>query len=1123
VTQLGTYGFLPWIRNGVANTITSPDLDPSVKTRASVNVALRVSGEPVAGGNALTQDIQQPVALYGPGDVVGIESRAIVRTEPRNWNTNFESNYLAAIEFYDHDFLWRYTPAAADTADPGRGSNLRLRPWIALVVLTEDEFKESQDLGKRPAQCITVADPSVFPPATELGSWAHVHFNESLGATPTELVSPDMTAVLPRVLAAVTSNPDIAYSRLLCPRRLAENTVYHAFVMPVFESGRLAGLGEDPGQAPHATFSAWDAYSGRTDPTYFPFYYRWYFRTGSLGDFEYLVGLLKPQPMDPKFGTRDMDVLYPGSGIPGITDAALGGVLRLGGALRVPDADLTTTQRQERQRYERWDQNPYPHPFEKGLAAFVNLADDYSTATPGAANAASGLGSGVATNPDPLITAPLYGRWHALTQRLLTNADGTDAPNRSNWVHRLNLDPGYRVLAGFGANVVEQNAETYMNAAWEQIGDVLAANQRIRRLHFAVAISARWYDNHLQPLARVNPERAYQVAAPAAARVVSGNQTLAYAQRSSPLGSTLTSAAFRRVLRPNARFVRSLPFTTTNTPATLLQRVNAGSVSAAPPVVVPPGVATVDQAGNTIETNSGAPPWVAGILARLPSLPGLILICALILAVLLWLLIPGIGWALGIAIAAGGFALYRRVRRWAAIGAVASAVTPAQQTPAKVNRLPYSPNFTLSIAGSADSPTIGLTDSPTAANFKTGLRDSFALLQAGLAVDATPKLTPLQLNTVTTAAVFAVNPRATILKRGFSSLQIPGWIQVTLEDPANEVMAYPKINLPMYRPLKDISIELLVPNLSVIPPNSITIVETNQKFVEAYMVGLNHEFARKLLWREYPTDQRGSYFRQFWDPSPYLDTTPPDPAKTEQQNEELAQERHYDIKPLHEWPLDSALGTHSSHGPTSTTGEDAVLVIRGELLKKYPRAVIYAHRAAWRLNSQGNPDVTLPRELVQVSDTGTPPHDSVRTPLYEAKADPDIYFFGFDLTVEAAQGGPGTSPNDDPGWFFVLKERPGEARFGLELERPGALETFAELTWNDAIPGGQAGKYLPATALASVALAAPGSGSDNVDQHNDDAVVNAASSSAARWAYLLLRSPAMVAVHASALLGQGGS
>ena len=78
-------------------------------------------------------------------------------------------------------------------------------------------------------------------------------------------------------------------------------------------------------------------------------------------------------------------------------------------------------------------------------------------------------------------------------------------------------------------------------------------------------------------------------------------------------------------------------------------------------------------------------------------------------------------------------------------------------------------------------------------------------------------------------------------------------------------MAYPNIDLPMYEPLKAISVELFLPNINLIAPNSITLIETNQRFIEAYMVGLNHEFARKLLWREYPTDQRGSYFRQFWD------------------------------------------------------------------------------------------------------------------------------------------------------------------------------------------------------------------------------------------------------------------
>jgi acetoacetyl-CoA synthetase len=32
-------------------------------------------------------------------------------------------------------------------------------------------------------------------------------------------------------------------------------------------------------------------------------------------------------------------------------------------------------------------------------------------------------------------------------------------------------------------------------------------------------------------------------------------------------------------------------------------------------------------------------------------------------------------------------------------------------------------------------------------------------------------------------------------------------------------------------------------------------------------VGLNHELGRELLWREYPTDERGSYYQEFWDSS----------------------------------------------------------------------------------------------------------------------------------------------------------------------------------------------------------------------------------------------------------------
>jgi hypothetical protein len=1107
VNPIGTYTFLPWLRSGVANTIASADGDAAVKTRASVHVALTVSGDPVAGSAELTAPVAQDVALYGPGDIVGIDARSVVRTEPRPWVTNFEANYLAGIEFYDEDFPWRYTPASPDAG------GLRLRPWIALVVLAESEFVEGKNAAGRPLPFITVADATAFPPAEQLWAWAHVHFNQSLAASDTEVVSPDMSAVLPRVESILAANPDDAYSRIVCPRRLADNTGYHAFVVPVFETGRLAGLGQKPGAAPHATFSAWAAYGGKLEPTNYPIYYRWYFKTGTHGDFEYLVRLLTPKPVDKRVGTRDMDVQDPGSNIPGITDPALHGVLRLGGALRVPDADLNATDLAERQKYENWDQ-PRPHPFQKALAAFVDLPDDYAAATSAAANAASGLGPGVDDDPDPFITAPLYGRWHALTQRLLTNRDGTPAPHIDNWVHDLNLDPRFRVGAGFGTDVVETNAEEYMNDAWQQIGDVLEANHRIRRLQLAREVSSRWYDRHLTPLAAANPERAFTLTAPVARRVLVNGTTVAYAQSTSRVPAAYTSTALRRVIRPGARLMRSLPFDAQVTPSNVLARVSAGEVSAAPPKITPPGVATVDQAAATTDPK-GAPPWILALLGRYPWLPYAVLGAALVVA-LFFLIIPLLGLILALVIAGAGYYLFRLLMRWRSTDAPAQSIREENQTPAAVDTLPKSPDFTVSQPGSNVKPTTGAGDSPTAVRYKDALRDSYALLHASKTVAPLIPRRPLDIGALTVAVIAAVDPQVTIPKRGLSGISIPAWIVALIGENFGEVMAYPKIDLPMYEPLKAISSELFLPNINLIPPNSITLIETNQRFIESYMVGLNHEFARKLLWREYPTDQRGSYFRQFWDVRSFFDASNLD--------DKTLKEKLYDIPELHRWPLDSQLGDHN-HRATQK-GEEAVLVIRGELLKKYPTAVIYAHRAKWERKADGvTIDLTKPRTLedVDAASLANPPTTIIRTPLYEAKVDPDIYFFGFDLTIPEAKGGPGTSPGDDPGWFFVIKERPGEPRFGLELTRPASLEIFDELTWDDAVPGALPGSFLPATSLSAPVLKPPPAGDPEgkQPQHDDDVKADAATASAARWAYLLYRAPVMVAVHADEMLGSG--
>ena len=1101
---LGTYSFLPWLRRGIANAITAPPAG----ARATIHVELQLSGSPVAGGAALLQPVAQDIQLYSPGDLIGIEGRAVVRTEPRQWVSNFESNYLAAVDFYDEDFPWRYTPAPAQ--------NLRLLPWITLIVLEgpdgngSPEFAEAKNIADRPLPFITITDKSVLPNADELWAWAHVHFNQSLSASGSELVSPDMNAVLPRVQSILSANPDLAYSRLLCPRRLKVNTGYHAFVIPSFETGRLAGLGNDPRKAPSATASAWATYAGQAEPQNFPYYYRWFFRTGDRGDFRYLVGLLKPQPVDKTVGVRDFDVIFPGSNIPGINKPELGGILRLGGALQVPDADLGPDDLAERSKYEKWD-DPYPDDFQKGLAKFINLPDDYATKTPAEANAATSLtppalSPKISDDPDPLITSPLYGRWHALTQRLLTNRDGTPAPNSTKWVHRLNLDPRFRIPANFGTEVVEANAEDYMNFAWEQIGDVLATNQKIRRLHFATAASSRLFDRHVTTVA-ADPQRVLSLTAPVARRMLYAGTTVAALRTSTLVPHVLTSTAMRRVLRPGARLMRSLPFDATSAPAKLLERINSGEVTSAPPKTVPPGVVTVDQAAQAAQP-SGVPPVVLGWLKQYPWLPHAALILALVVALVLLLLLP---LAAAIALAGvavgGGIYLFSVLRRWASAAAAAQAISEAGQTPASVAAMPTSSNFVLSEPGSSFVPIMGGSDSPTAIRFKSALSDSFNLTAVASKAAQPPPPAPVDLAAVSAAMVTGVDPKRTILRRGLATISLPAWIIEQIGDDFNEVMAYPKIDLPMYKPLSDHKIERFLPNINKIANNSITLMETNQRFIEAYMVGLNHEFARKLLWREYPTDQRGTYFRQFWAVDNFIDS--------EGLSHDARQKQLYDIPKIiprvDGWPLASELGSHNNRAdPAHPQSSQAVLIIRGELLKKYPNTVIFAQHAKMA-GGLRSPDWLTAEEEKK------PPRDKTRSPLFCANPVDDIFFFGFDLTVDDVKGTGG-----DPGWYFVLQERPGEARFGLELTRESsAIHMFDELTWDDAMPAVAPGQYLSASSFANVALTSPSTAladADRLAQYKDDKKVNGASASSARWADLLFRQPVMVAIHGDEML-----
>lgn len=1087
-----SYSFVPWTRQGLANRSAAVDLDLAVKLRASVDVTLQLSARRL-DSSVETHDIARKVELYGPGDIIGLDARAVIRTEPRDWITNFEPNYLAAIEFYDEDLPWRYTPAAPD------GSGSRLRPWIMLAVLAEDEFQPAGSGGAdQPLPSIVLTDPALaaaLPDPATLWAWAHVHLNRGLTASDAEIVASDGNVVAARLDAALHENADLGYSRIVCPRHLQANKTYHAFVLPVFESGRLAGLGLDPGAAQFATACAWTA--NGADKNRFPVYHRWQFRTGGLGDFEALVRLLQPRPVDKRVGVRDLDVQRPGANLPGITDPQLHGVLQLGGALRVPRSSLDLDELAEVQAQENWAE-PTPHPFQRKLAALINLGDDYAATTSSAANAQAAT-SGLAPTADPIVTPPLYGRWHALSSRLLDDRQGQPLPNPANWVHELNLDPRFRVPAGFGTRVVQNKQEDLMAAAWDQLGDVLEANRRLRRFQFAQQIGFVWHAQQLVPLAAAAPGRALMMTAPVCSRVMAGDVTLRARLDTSTVPPAIVAPAMRRLARPGGRLMRSLGFDARVRADNVVERVNNREVETAPPKVVPPGVATVNQIADGALPPNG-PSWLIGVLLALI------------------VLLIGLGMALGALIFAVAVTLVLALIRWWRVIRLADALREENQTPESVDALPASGDFTVTPVDPASvsvTLTPGGTDSVEAKRFKGALRDLHRLVLASAAVDSIgengPLRAPLNLPAVARTLTVALDPALTITRLANAQLRIPPRIRAQMPEAFVEAMAYPVFDSPMYAPLKDLSSELLIPNVNRIDNNTITLLETNQKFIEAYMVGLNHEFARELLWREYPTDQRGSCFRQFWDVSSFLAQGDP--------NDAALRERLRDIPPLDRWSLRSRLGDHDARERPGDNEEEVVLAIRGELLKRYPNAVIYAQAAQWQLTN-GQIDVKLERTLVELTaaEEAAPPREKVRTPLYQAKIEPDIYFFGFDLTVPAARGATGMTPGDPAGWFFVIKERPGEPRFGFDDSSASTIVVYNDLGW-DHVP--QAGAFIRPIGGGAPAIpnATPAGEGEKEPQRLDDVQVKWDDNvSSAELAYILYQAPVMVAIHAAEML-----
>jgi hypothetical protein len=921
---------LPYIRQGLSGSFTSQDnLGNGVSTiqeRGEINLQYDLVATPVSGAD-VTFSQTQAVEIYGPGDIVGISNQAISKVCPQDWETNFESNYIPFIEFYDHDFPWRYTPASANV-NPNDTGATKLRPWLTLVVLTEDEFElDALFSGVLPSFSLkpSALVSEVMPDEKQTWAWAHIQVNADLG----EKQNVSVNNALATLNNIIGQTPDKVFSRLMCGRRLRENTSYRAFLIPTFETGRLAGLNlaAQIMASSDALAPAWSR-TAPNSPRQFPYYHSWYFKTGKGGDFESLARLLKPMAVPAEVGKRKMDIQWPGdnqhldlrSPVP---------VLELEGIVKTPG-----------QVSDTWTIPDTGNGLINGLVTVLNRPSEV-------------LANGSA---DPLISAPLYGAWHAKKHSISTITD--------DWFHRINLDPRYRVFAGLGTEVVRKHQDEFMEIAWKQVGDILAANRALSGLQLAQEISLKLYRRNIKNQPQ---ELVLTLTGNTHSRImvpnVSPASTVHKQIKQSAVPVSVFSAAFRRISSPRGVFARMVDNTTSQafTQFTFIQNLNS--------------------------TISGAFSYTAPV---------------------------------------GQMSL--------------TALTPSQLTASYTLNQAARANFSFSNPGPS-APTVTSTgsDSVQAANFRSAAASFHTMIQAQPL--APSPADPLDIPATATVVQNALEPVALFNALASQITQTTPNGNTTPRNTTDTVMAAPSIRKAMYSYLIGQSPDWMIPNLNALRQNSVTMFEVNQQAIEAYMLGLNHEFGRELLWRGYPTDQRGTYFSHFWD---FANST-----KNTTQPNDYSPLR--DIKPVHTWVAGNnftALGTNSAR--TVPTGNLLIVAIRGDLLRMYPTTSISMQKAKWHLNNANNPVYTVPREL----DYSQPSFS--KHPMFSAKAEPDILFFGFDIS-EAAARGVDEDPNQ-PGWFFVLKERAGDIRFGLDefsgqVAIPNVLfGGWGNLEWGHFIP-----------------------------------------------------------------------
>ena len=492
---------LPYLRKGLAKEITDHTLD-GLRAGFTVKADLRgkKAGSPDDAPEVKIPAFVKELSLAGPVDVRTVSELAISEIVPEDNSVGYSFGYMPYIEFYEEDFPWRYTPL--------KESQGKLVPWLLLLACKDDEFTlEKDNMGFRRV----TFDPkgeNFYPKVGEFYKLAHV-----------QVTAPDWLNVVDnegkidseKVADYVVQNPDDGISRLFCYRKLEAKTHYTMFLVPAFELGRRAGMGEPLEGADYKQL-AWDDKSGKLS---FPVYYQWSFKTGgetfidlarkqffiSDDDFKALPDGLKldiqetglkeyrkyTEAINEDKVLVDMPTALVKQGfdesklvdeVPSFKRVQLN-LDELQG--RLTDAVKQVVGKQEVGKQKVGEQSGVT----LKVDSIVHMTDELrklQLMSPVFNQNADDLNDGktdFSEQKDPWVVPPVYGARHILATK-------EDFNSEKLFLNKLNLRFRNRAAAGLGVSVVKRNQESFVNRAWGMIDTINAANQQIREYYEAV-------------------------------------------------------------------------------------------------------------------------------------------------------------------------------------------------------------------------------------------------------------------------------------------------------------------------------------------------------------------------------------------------------------------------------------------------------------------------------------------------------------------------------------------------------------------------------------------------------------------------------------------------------------